>query len=507
MKPPSASHRGRLVDQRRARASRQLDRSARRTSGPLEQRAAGPADALRAPRAELRQAARARPAERAQISRRCRAERQAAAEPLEVRTPLSSVDQLLAQSGPLSSSSTASSRAVIAGTLPSGAASHATSLRAPSAVTVRSSTPEQRAACAPPSLSVLQQLEVGARWPRRAPGSRRAAAALSRSTWAASRLLGVLEVAQRRAGGADRQRRFRPSPKPSSEAAPGSGPAGSAAARGRLESVGARSVASAGRSPSSREQRVEPARRAALGHQQLARRRRATARRASSVQRAAAAAAKNSPVEASSSAAPQARRSRRRTARRGSCSRAASSTSSSSTMPGVMIRTTSRRTMPGPPPASSTCSQMATLSPCSIEPGDVAARRVVRAPRTSGTRSAPLAREVSVIWSSSAALHRVLEEHLVEVAEPEEEDRVRVARLGLQVLPHHRRERRSLARRRAPRPLRPSGIPAAWIATSSICGIARHGFDLHYHPPPTRQARADRSLGFKTAATPAARGC
>ena len=48
-------------------------------------------------------------------------------------------------------------------------------------------------------------------------------------------------------------------------------------------------------------------------------------------------------------------------------------------------------------------------------------------------------REVSVSSSARAATQRVLVEHLVEVAHPEEQDRVAMLLLGVEILPHRRR--------------------------------------------------------------------
>ena len=51
-------------------------------------------------------------------------------------------------------------------------------------------------------------------------------------------------------------------------------------------------------------------------------------------------------------------------------------------------------------------------------------------------------REVSVSSSARDGDERVLVEHLVEVAHPEEQDGVAMLLLGVEVLPHRRRRRR-----------------------------------------------------------------
>ena len=70
----------------------------------------------------------------------------------------------------------------------------------------------------------------------------------------------------------------------------------------------------------------------------------------------------------------------------------------------------------------------------------VAARRVVR-DAAHGDLPVPLGARRQRDLERLGGHHGVLREHLVEVAQPEEEDGVRVPRLHLEVLPHHRRRR------------------------------------------------------------------
>ena len=106
---------------------------------------------------------------------------------------------------------------------------------------------------------------------------------------------------------------------------------------------------------------------------------------------------------------------------------------------------------------------MATRKPFLHQPRDVAVGR-----RDSGTPhigiAPPLAsfdRDVSVSSSARAAVERVLVEHLVEVAHPEEHDGVAVLPLRVEILPHGRASRRRVRRTRR------EGIRSCW--TSECC--------------------------------------
>ncbi|MEZ4366926.1 MAG: hypothetical protein R2939_11635 [Kofleriaceae bacterium] len=79
------------------------------------------------------------------------------------------------------------------------------------------------------------------------------------------------------------------------------------------------------------------------------------------------------------------------------------------------------------------------LVPGRGELGDVAARRVVRHPAHRHRIGLALVAGGEREAEQARGEHRVLEEHLVEVAEPEEHDRLGVAILDLQELPHQRR--------------------------------------------------------------------
>ncbi len=104
-------------------------------------------------------------------------------------------------------------------------------------------------------------------------------------------------------------------------------------------------------------------------------------------------------------------------------------------------------TMPGPLPGLLHLLADGHLQPVLDELRDVAARRVVRHPAHRDPLRALRPRGEGDLQELRGA-HRVLEEHLVEVPEPEEEDGVRVERLRLEVLPHHRSERADLSRPR-----------------------------------------------------------
>ena len=107
-----------------------------------------------------------------------------------------------------------------------------------------------------------------------------------------------------------------------------------------------------------------------------------------------------------------------------------------------------------PWPGASICSHTATFWPGADEAARCSRRRRGAGCPPSGSPPSPFCREVSVIWSRRDAGVGVLEEQLVEVAEAEEQQVVRVAPLQLPVLPHHRGQlgRRVSVTSRARRP-------------------------------------------------------
>ena len=121
----------------------------------------------------------------------------------------------------------------------------------------------------------------------------------------------------------------------------------------------------------------------------------------------------------------------------------AGSSPSSINVPGVMTRTTSRRTSPfaGTSPI---WSQIATRWPCSISRATYPSAAWYGTPAIGMRSPRPMSRPVRTISSTLATSFGVLVERLVEVAQPEEEDRVRMARLHLQVLPTDRGRRQVL---------------------------------------------------------------
>ena len=81
------------------------------------------------------------------------------------------------------------------------------------------------------------------------------------------------------------------------------------------------------------------------------------------------------------------------------------------------------------------------------QPRDVGVALVPGIPHIGIGSGSCLLREVSVRPEQARAAHRVVEEHLVEVAEPEEQERVGVLDLDAGVLLHERRFRRRASRR------------------------------------------------------------
>ena len=122
----------------------------------------------------------------------------------------------------------------------------------------------------------------------------------------------------------------------------------------------------------------------------------------------------------------------------------ASSRPSSVRVPGVTTRTTSRRTTDLEPrfrasAGSSICSQTATLKPGADQLGEIGLGRVHRHARHGDRLAGVVAAEGQGDAERGGGLLGVLEEQLVEVAHAEEDQRVGLARLGLEELRHHRR--------------------------------------------------------------------
>ena len=120
-------------------------------------------------------------------------------------------------------------------------------------------------------------------------------------------------------------------------------------------------------------------------------------------------------------------------------SRRSSSSASSVTVPGVTTRTTLRSTRPLASAGSPICSQIATDSPSRTSFAEIAFDRVIRHAghrnRRAGRRAALRQRDVE----QARGLARVVVEQLVEIAHAKEQQRVRILRLGGEVLAHQRR--------------------------------------------------------------------
>ena len=128
-----------------------------------------------------------------------------------------------------------------------------------------------------------------------------------------------------------------------------------------------------------------------------------------------------------------------------SCCAAASSSVSSVSVPGVTSRTTSRRTTLLSPrffasAGSSSCSQTATRWPSAISRCRYSSARSIGTPHIGMSRAQMLAALGQHDAERAARDLGVLEEQLVEVAHPVEQQAVRIGGLDLDVLLHHRRD-------------------------------------------------------------------
>ena len=114
-------------------------------------------------------------------------------------------------------------------------------------------------------------------------------------------------------------------------------------------------------------------------------------------------------------------------------------------VPGVTSRTTSRLTTDFAPrffasAGSSSCSHTATRWPSAISRLRYSSARSTGTPHMRMSSPSCLPRLVSTMPSARLADLRVLEEQLVEVAHPVEQQAVRIGRLDLEILRHHRRQ-------------------------------------------------------------------
>ena len=131
---------------------------------------------------------------------------------------------------------------------------------------------------------------------------------------------------------------------------------------------------------------------------------------------------------------------RRRDARARNAGSRASRYPASVSVPGETTRTTSRRTSPLAFCGSSTCSHDRDAEALAHQPGDVAVGRVVgHAAHRDGAAARVLRPGGQRQLERARGRQRVLVEHLVEVPHAEEDDRVAVLPLGVEVLPHRRR--------------------------------------------------------------------
>ena len=156
-------------------------------------------------------------------------------------------------------------------------------------------------------------------------------------------------------------------------------------------------------------------------------------------------------------------------------------------VPGVTRRTTSRRTTDFAPrflasAGSSICSQTATRKPERDQASaDSRRRHATGTPHIGMSSPRCLPRLVSAMPSAARGDLGIVEEQLVEIAHAVEQQAVRIGRLDLEVLLHHRRDARqasaafgadarsSSGRRASSRQHRPSGRARA----CSIVGLCR----------------------------------
>ena len=151
------------------------------------------------------------------------------------------------------------------------------------------------------------------------------------------------------------------------------------------------------------------------------------------------------------------------------------------------------------PRASSTWSQMATLRPAATSWATWWSTLWCGTPHIGASMSESRWRAVSAMPRSGAASLGVVEEHLVEVAHPIEEDRVRHAALHLEVLPEHRGH----ARRRR-------GSRGASILSGAAFAASAHDDDSrHRHREPAAgggalvaSGRALRGAAARTTGAP-----
>ena len=188
---------------------------------------------------------------------------------------------------------------------------------------------------------------------------------------------------------------------------------------------------------------------------------------------------------------------------RGSCCGPATSSASSVSVPGVTRRTTSRRTTDLPPrfrasAGSSICSQTATRWPS----GDQLLQVLVGGVDRHAAHRDVGALVLAALGERDAERARgdlgVVEEQLVEIAHPVEQQAVRIGRLDLDVLRHHRRRRR-----RAPSACRSgervsmaanlADRPAPATTPRPAHNLAAQRSDGPYALPPDSRARRSRS--------------